>query len=68
MDENPTPRSESISTGEASAILGVTPNTVTRWVDEGMLRAYRTLGGHRRLSRVEVEALAADQSARLAAS
>lgn len=37
-------------------MLGVTVQTVQRWVDAGHLRAWRTAGGHRRLSVDSVDA------------
>jgi excisionase family DNA binding protein len=35
----------------------VDPKTVTRWAKAGKLTAIRTLGGHRRYRRSEVQAL-----------
>jgi excisionase family DNA binding protein len=44
------------TTREVALILGVTVQTVQRWVDAGHLRAWRTAGGHRRLSVDSVDA------------
>jgi excisionase family DNA binding protein len=46
-----------MSLTEACALLGVSPSTVRRWADTGMVRTFVTPGGHRRFSRAGVEAL-----------
>jgi excisionase family DNA binding protein len=42
---------------EACRLLGVSPSTVRRWGDSGLVRTYTTPGGHRRFSRVGLEAM-----------
>lgn len=52
------PRSSDLMTpAEVAELFRVDPKTVTRWADSGKLSAVRTLGGHRRYLRSEVEAL-----------
>ncbi len=48
---------ELILPAEACALLGVTDQTLRRWVDDGSLPAIRTVGGHRRYRRSDVMAL-----------
>ena len=38
------------STKEAAAVLGVSHRTVQLWVENGTLQAWRTAGGHRRIT------------------
>jgi len=42
---------------EVAALFRVDPKTVTRWADAGKMTAVRTLGGHRRYRRDEVQNL-----------
>ncbi len=44
-----------LSLGPASRLLGVDPDTLRRWADEGRIEAFTTAGGHRRFSRAAVE-------------
>src|SRR5690606_27046915 len=46
-----------LTPGEVAARFRVDPKTVTRWANAGKLTAVRTLGGHRRYRRSEVEEL-----------
>jgi len=45
------------STKEAAAILGVAHRTVQLWVESGVLQAWKTAGGHRRIVKQSVERL-----------
>jgi excisionase family DNA binding protein len=42
---------------EVAELFGVDPKTVTRWAKAGKLTSIRTLGGHRRFRKSEVEDL-----------
>jgi excisionase family DNA binding protein len=44
-----------LTTSEVSRLLGVSPNTVTRWAREGRLPCRLTLGGHHRFERAVIE-------------
>jgi len=55
-----------VSAGEAARRLGVAPATIQRWVDNGVLHAERTPGGHRRIYVTELRRLiAANRPAQL---
>jgi excisionase family DNA binding protein len=53
------PPAERLPLGEASRLLGVDPDTLRRWADEGRVPAFTTLGGHRRFERRALERLVA---------
>lgn len=44
-----------LATSDVSRMLGVSPNTVTRWAREGRLPCRLTLGGHHRFEREVIE-------------
>ena len=50
-----------MTTREAGEVLGVAVRTVQLWVESGVLPAWRTAGGHRRVSREAVLKLLADR-------
>jgi excisionase family DNA binding protein len=50
-------QSQFLTRSEVSRLLGVSPNTVTRWAREGRLSCQVTLGGHHRFDRELVEQL-----------
>ena len=54
-----------LSLKETAELLGVHPTTVRVWGDKGELLMQRTPGGHRRFSRIAVEARAANNQAQL---
>jgi excisionase family DNA binding protein len=46
-----------VSTREASQMLGISLRTAQLWVESGVLLAWKTTGGHRRILRNSVDAL-----------
>lgn len=53
------PIPERLALGAASRLLGVDPDTLRRWADEGRVPAFTTPGGHRRFERQALERLIA---------
>lgn len=53
---------EYITTREAAARLGVSLRTAQLWVDGGVLEAWKTEGGHRRISAMSVDRLLRDET------
>lgn len=45
-----------LTPAEVAVLFRVSPKTVTRWARAGKLRAIKTMGGHRRFRRSEVQA------------
>jgi excisionase family DNA binding protein len=54
-----------LSLGPASRMLGVDPDTLRRWADEGRVEAYVTPGRHRRFDRKTIERLATNRHSRV---
>jgi excisionase family DNA binding protein len=57
-----------MTTREAGEVLGVAVRTVQLWVEAGVLPAWRTAGGHRRIARSAVEKLLAERQSDLVPS
>jgi excisionase family DNA binding protein len=62
MDKKPIglhmiPQSNLLSTGKASKLLSVTPDTVLKWIKQEKLPAVRTAGGHYRVPQGAIDAL-----------
>ena len=56
------PGMPSFTIGQAAELLGVSPDTVRRWVDAGQLPATRTAGGRRRLDGVALARFSSERS------
>ena len=51
-----------LTPAEVATMFRVDPKTVTRWAKAGKLTSIRTLGGHRRYRRRDVDALLASHT------
>lgn len=60
------PAKSFITTREAAARLGVALSTIQTWVENGMLPAWKTAGGHRRIPSDAVDAISLRKQAVLA--
>ncbi len=56
-----------LTLGEASRILGVDPDTLRRWADNGKVDVLKTPGGHRRFLRESIEGMLPRPRRRLSA-
>lgn len=45
-----------LTPAEVAALFRVDPKTVTRWAQAGKIPSLRTLGGHRRFRRTDIDA------------
>lgn len=62
------PDSEFCSTREAAERLGVSVKTAQLWVESGVLQAWKTPGGHRRIRRDSLESLLSQREQRTTAA
>ena len=63
----PASKSTYLLPSEVAEVLQVSPKTITRWAKEGKLASRRTLGGHRRYARTDIESLAEQLEEQLSA-
>ena len=45
---------EVLTVFKASSICNVSPKTIINWIDSGHIKAYKTVGGHRRINRQDL--------------
>ena len=57
MEPSPTPKVAKMRLAEAAEMLGVHPETLRRWADEGKVPYVRILGGERRFASEDIEAV-----------
>jgi excisionase family DNA binding protein len=55
--QRPAEQETLLTPAEVARLFRVDPKTVTRWAKAGKLTAIRTLGGHRRYRKSEVQSL-----------
>jgi len=46
---------DALTVYQASKYCGVSPKTMCNWIDEGQIRAFRTVGGHRRVRKEDLD-------------
>lgn len=46
---------EIMTVAEASKYCNVSPKTIINWIDTGHIKAYKTVGGHRRIQKANLE-------------
>jgi excisionase family DNA binding protein len=63
MTYTPSDSLGSVSIGEVSRQLGVTPITIRKWERLGKIHAFRTPGGQRRFPVTEIERLRSERAA-----
>jgi excisionase family DNA binding protein len=56
------PVKDTYSTHDVAKICCVTPTTVIRWIEDGLIPAFKTVGGHRRVRREDLEKVCRDRS------
>src|SRR5579863_9694291 len=49
------------TSSEVGELLQVAPGSVNKWINEGLLEAFRTPGGHRRISATELVRFSLEQ-------
>ncbi|MFL5681272.1 MAG: MerR family transcriptional regulator [Chloroflexota bacterium] len=59
MSDPDAPSRDWLSLGPASRMVGVDPDTLRRWADDGRVEAFTTPGGHRRFARRSLDRLVA---------
>jgi excisionase family DNA binding protein len=55
MSRGKTQVKDTYSTHDVAKICCVTPTTVIRWIEDGLIPAFKTVGGHRRVRREDLE-------------
>ncbi len=64
QSDDPSEEVQYLTPSQAARILHVSPKTVDRWADQGLVPCIVTLGGHRRFSRDVIVAVAEEMAGR----
>src|SRR5690606_38265001 len=56
------PVKDTYSTHDVAKICCVTPTAVIRWIEDGLIPAFKTVGGHRRVRREDLEKVCRDRN------
>jgi excisionase family DNA binding protein len=59
---------DAVTTREAAKLLSISLRTAQLWVEAGILKAWKTVGGHRRILRTSVDELLAQRQGQIAPS
>ena len=62
-EQDPIGERKWLTLGLARTLLGINEATLRHWADDGLVRAYRTPGGHRRFSTEDIYALIEESNA-----
>jgi len=46
---------DALTVYQASKYCGVSPKTISNWIDEGQIKAFKTVGGHRRVRKEDLD-------------
>jgi len=66
LDEASYDPSAFCSTRQAAGLIGVSHRTIQLWVENGTLQAWKTAGGHRRITMSSIQKLVSQRNAAVA--
>ncbi|MBF0177368.1 MAG: response regulator [Magnetococcales bacterium] len=66
--DNPEGSDYFVTTTQAARLLGISPRTIHYWLDRGVIKAWKTVGKHRRIPMSSVNQLLADRARELRVS
>jgi len=51
-----------VTISEAGRLCGVSVKTITNWIEQGHIKAHKTVGGHRRILRADLYCFMTEKS------